>query len=87
MMVAPRTIPIIPMMLKTSGMKENSVPDPPGAIFARISGIAEMFDSWGSYPVLCSDTGDTSGNLSRLAMHGSFSIVMAKRENSGLSAL
>ena len=70
----------------TRGMNENPVFDPLGAIFTGISGMAEMFDSLDSYPVLFSDTGDAVGLLSMGAMHVLFWKVMAKRENSGLSA-
>jgi hypothetical protein len=65
-------IPITPMMLMIRSMNENSVFDPPGAIFTGISGMAEMFDSWDSYPVLFSDTGDAVAILSRGALHVSF---------------
>jgi hypothetical protein len=74
------------MMLITRCMNEYPVFDPPGAIFTGISGMAEQFDSWDSYPVLFSNTGNTVGTLSRGAMFVSFRIVMAKRENSWLSA-
>jgi hypothetical protein len=70
--VAPRTIPTIPMMLMIRGMNENPVFEPPGVIFTGISGMAEMFDSCDSYPVLFSDTGDAADILSRGALHVSF---------------
>ena len=65
-------IPIIPMMLMIKSMNENSVFEPPGAIFKGISGMAEMFDSWDSYPVLFTDTGDSVDILSRGALPVSF---------------
>jgi len=70
----------------TRCMNENPVFDPPGAIFTGISGMAELFDSRDSYPVLFSTTGNAVGTLSRGSMLVSFRIVMAKRENSWLSA-
>ena len=69
MRTTPITIPSIPMILMTRGMNENPVFDPLGAIFTGISGMAEMFDSLDSYPVLFSDTGDAVGLLSMGAMH------------------
>jgi hypothetical protein len=70
--VALRTIPIIPMMMMIRGMNENPVFEPPGAIFTGISGIAERFDSWDSYPALFSDTGNPVDILSRGALPVSF---------------
>ena len=70
----------------TRCMNENPVFDPPGAFFTGISGMAERFDSRDSYPVLFSTIGNAVGTLSRGSMLVSFRIVMAKRENSWLSA-
>ena len=56
------------MMLTIRSVNENPVFEPPGAIFTGISGIAEMFDSWDSYPVLFSDTGNAVDILSRGAL-------------------
>ena len=74
------------MMLMTRGMNDNTFFDPSDAIFTGFSGMAKMFDSPDSYPVLFSDTGDTAGISVMGARQVSFCIVMAKRENSGLSA-
>ena len=70
----------------TTDKNENTVFDPPGAIFTGIFGMVEMFDSRDSNPVLFPDTGDTMSTLSGDSMDFSFCIVMAKRHNSGLSA-
>jgi len=86
MSTTPITIPIIPIMLMTRGMNEYPVFDPPAAIFTGISAMAIMFDSRDSCPVLFPDTGGAVGTLSCGSMHVPFRIVMAKRENSGLSA-
>lgn len=74
------------MVMMTRGRKENPVFDSSGAIFTGISGMTEMFDSRDLYPELISDTVDGAGILPGKAMEVSFRIVMAKRENSGLSA-
>ena len=69
MRTTPITIPIIPIMLMTRGMNENTIFDPPGAIFAGISGVVEMSDSRDSIPVRFSDPDDTVSIFSRGAMH------------------
>ena len=74
------------MVLMTRGRKEKPVFDSSDAIFTGISGMAEMFDSRDLYAELISDTIDGAGIFPNEAISVSFRIVMAKRENSGLSA-